>query len=160
MSMTAKQLLVKIERNNISFSLSIDGGGNAKPLKYVVARYAVGTGVSSTLLLSEIPKIISGLYSFRIIVNNVTADGASENRSAFRALATITMKEIFDKNTSLHLTTKQKSRIPLSEYNVAFYHPIQDVITVFIGGEMAVVQRYHTFSDNKYWHCYYLSQGR
>ena len=51
---------------------------NSKPLKYVVARYAVGAGVSSTLLLSEIPKIICGLYTFGIIVTNVTADGASE----------------------------------------------------------------------------------
>ena len=66
----------------------------------------------------------------------MTADGASENRSAFRALATITMKEIFEKNTSIHLTAKQKSIIPMSEYKVAFYHPIQDDITIFIGGEM------------------------
>ena len=69
---------------------------NAKQLKYVIARYAVGAGVSSTLLLSEIPKIICGLYTFGIIVTNVTADGASENRSAFRSLANITMKEILE----------------------------------------------------------------
>ena len=34
---------------------------NAKPMKFVVARYAVASGVSSTLLLSELPKIICGL---------------------------------------------------------------------------------------------------
>ena len=57
---------------------------NAKPMKYVIARYAVASGVSSSLLLSEIPKIICALYYYGIIVNNVTGDGASENRSAFR----------------------------------------------------------------------------
>ena len=50
-------------------------GGNAEPLKYVVTRYAVGICVSSTILLSEILKIIVVLYAFRIIVNNVTVDG-------------------------------------------------------------------------------------
>ena len=65
----------------------------------------------------------------------MTGDGASENRSAFRSLSTISMREIIDKS-SLTLTTKQKTIIPLSEYNVAFHHPIQNDITIFIGGEM------------------------
>ena len=64
--------------------------------KYVIARYAVAAGVSATFLLSEIPKIICGLYFYGLIVNNVTADGVSEIRSAFRALADILMKEIID----------------------------------------------------------------
>ena len=88
---------------------------STKPMKYVVARYAVAAGVTSALLLSEIPNIICGLYSFGIIVNNVTGDGASENRSTFCALANISMKEIFEKNSSLILIIKQKSIIPLSE---------------------------------------------
>ena len=109
---------------------------DAKPLKYVVARYAVAAGVSSSLLLSEIPKIICGLYAFGIIVNNVTGDGASENRSTFRALANISMGDIFAMNNSLKLTTKQKTIFPLSQYNVAFHHPIQENIIIFVGGEM------------------------
>jgi len=108
---------------------------NAKPMKYVIARYAVASDVSSSLLISEIPKIICALYYYGIIVNNVTGDGASENRSAFRSLSTISMREIIDKS-SLTLITKQKTIIPLSEYNVAFHHPIQNDITIFIGGEM------------------------
>ena len=74
-------------------------GKNAKQLKYVIAQYVVGVGVSSTLLLSEIPKIIFGIYTFGIIVTNVTADGASENRSVCRSLANISTKEIFEKYT-------------------------------------------------------------
>ena len=105
-------------------------------MKYVMARYAVCTGVSATLLISEIPKIIASLFTFGIIVNNVTADGASENRSAFCALATITMKDIFALNSNIILTDKQKTILPLSQYKVAFYHPIQSDIIVFIGGEM------------------------
>ena len=108
----------------------------AKPLKHVIARYAVGAGVTATLLLSEIPKIICGLYSFGIIVNNITADGASENRSAFRALANISMKDIFEMNSSIKLTTKQQTLLPLTEYNVAFKHPIQDNVIILVGGEM------------------------
>ena len=114
----------------------INRWGKAKPLKYVVARYVVGSGVSSVLLLSEIPKIISGLYSFGIIVNNVTADGASENRSSFCALSTITMNKILQKNSSLNLTAKQKSILTLVEYKVAFEHPIQDDIIICIGREI------------------------
>ena len=102
----------------------------------MVARYAIAAGVSPLLLLSEIPKIICGLYAFSIIVNNVTGDGTSKNRSTFRALANISMKEIFTINSSLTLTTKQKSIIPSSEYKVAFHHPIQDSIIIFVGGEM------------------------
>ena len=108
----------------------------AKPLKYVIARYAVGAGVTATLLLSELPKIMCGLYSFGIIVNNITADGASENRSAFRALANISIKEIFEMNSSIKLTTKQKTLLPLTEYDVAFRHPIQDNVIILVGGEM------------------------
>ena len=108
---------------------------NMKPMKYVIARYAVSSGVSSSLLLSEIPKIIASLYYFGIIVNNVTGDGASENRSAFCALYNISMKEIID-NISLTLTTGQQTILPLLGHKVAFKHPIQDDITIFIGGEM------------------------
>ena len=46
------------------------------------------------------------------------------------------MKDIFAKNSSLILTEKQKTILPLSEYKVAFYHPIQEDIVVFIGGEI------------------------
>ena len=88
------------------------------------------------MLLSELPKIICGLYSYGIIVNNITADGASENRSTFRALATITMKDVFKINNSIILTEKQNSLLPLTEYKVAFRHPIQNNIIIFLGGEM------------------------
>ena len=46
-----------------------------KPMKYGIARYAIGVGVSANLLISEILKIICALYYLGIIVNNVTRHG-------------------------------------------------------------------------------------
>ena len=70
-----------------------------------------------------------------MIVNNVTGDGASENRSIFQSLGTILMKQIID-DSSLTLTTKQTTLIPLLDYNVTFKHPILNNILIFIGDEM------------------------
>ena len=46
------------------------------------------------------------------------------------------MKEIFEKNSSIHLTAKQQTLLPLSEYKVAFNHPIHADTIIFLGGEM------------------------
>ena len=66
-----------------------------KPIKRVITRYAVGAGISSAFLLSEIPRIIVALFRYNLIVNNKTGDRASENRSAFKGLATISIDEMF-----------------------------------------------------------------
>jgi hypothetical protein len=107
---------------------------NAAPIKRVVARYAVGDGITSDFLTRKIREIIVALDCHKLIVNNITADGASENRSTFKTLATISMDKIFEKN-NVTLTDNQRSIFPL-EKKVAFHHPTRDDITIFIGGEM------------------------
>ena len=67
-------------------------------LKHTIARYATGNGISSQFLLSEINNMIISLSRIGLIVNNVVADGATENRLAMRALATHTVKKVLGKH--------------------------------------------------------------
>ena len=64
-------------------------------------------------------------------MNNVTADGASENRSCNKALATHSLLEVF----GFFLTDEQKKVLPV-EMKVAFRHPILDDVWIFVGGVM------------------------
>ena len=105
-----------------------------KPIKRVFAQYAVGEGVSSCFLICEVPKIIAKLYRYNLIINNITADSASENRSAFNRIAKNSMEEITTK-CNYHLTANQHKLFPL-EKKIAFRHPVRKHIIVFIGGEM------------------------
>ena len=74
-----------------------------------IARYAVGDGISSNFLISEVLRIISCLSRYGFTVNNVTADGASENRSCNKALATHSVLEVFGD----FLTDEQKKVLPV-----------------------------------------------
>jgi hypothetical protein len=64
-------------------------------MKSVVARYSTGSGITSEFLVPKIREIITALYVYGFIVNSISGDGASENRSAFKQLATIPAKDIF-----------------------------------------------------------------
>ena len=103
---------------------------NTKAVKHVVARYSCGDGISSNFLLKVIPKIIVSLHRYGFTVNNVVGDGATENRTAVRSLATLTMRDISFK----HLSVKQKDVLDM-ELKIAFYHPI-DKSLIFIGSDM------------------------
>ena len=70
----------------------------------------------------------------KLIVNNVTADGASENQSAFNTLAHTSMGKIFTQN-DVKLSVNQKDILPLDK-KLAFTHPIRENVTIFIGDEM------------------------
>ena len=67
---------------------------NMKATKHVVARYACGDGISSNFILNCVSKITVALYRYGLIVNNVVGDGATENRTACRRLATLTVEEV------------------------------------------------------------------
>ena len=84
----------------------------AKPIKRVVVRYAVGEGISSYFLICEVPIIIASLYQYNLIINNITADGASENRSVLNRIAKISMDEIMTKH-NYNLTANQSKLFPL-----------------------------------------------
>ena len=68
-----------------------------QPLKSVVARYATGSGIKADFLVPIIRDIISSLYMYGLIVVNVAGDGATENRSSFKQLATLCAKDVFKK---------------------------------------------------------------
>ena len=70
----AKQyLLVMVQRWEI----------NTEPIKIVVARYVVGDGISSDYITRKFREVIIAHYKHKSIVNNVTADRASNNPFAF-----------------------------------------------------------------------------
>ena len=102
-------------------------------LKHTIARYATGNGISSQFLLSEINNMIISLSRVGLIVNNVVADGATENRSAMRALATHTVKEVLGKNDFF---TEDQNKYLDMEKKIAFLHPKRSDVLIFIGGDM------------------------
>ena len=102
---------------------------NSKAVKQCVARYSVGAGISGEFLAEKYEEIICALYSYGFIVNNIAADGATENRNAFKQLGTIIAKNEF-------LPLAGKTSVPNPKLPVAFLHPCNRSIKIFIGGEM------------------------
>ena len=82
-------------------------------------------------LINVVPKIITAPYRYSFIVINVTGDGATENRSTFKALGKITFEDVLGE----YLSDERKGRYPLKQL-IAFPHPIRSNILIFIGGEM------------------------
>jgi hypothetical protein len=80
---------------------------------------------------NDVLDITPALAAYGFIVNTIAADGASENRSASKMLATVTAREAFGQDIPQQLA----DRLPL-EMMVAFYHPILTWLLIFIGGDM------------------------
>ena len=97
-------------------------------LKSVVARYSTASGIKAEFIVSRIREIICALYIRGFIVTNICGDGVTENRSTFKQLATITVKDLFP-SSSL-------DRLPNEKLGIAFQHPCNNTYKVFIGGEM------------------------
>ena len=57
-----------------------------KHMKRVVTRYFLDSGIASNCLVDEILKNFVVLVIYRLIVNNVVGDGASDSRSAMKSL--------------------------------------------------------------------------
>ena len=106
-------------------------GKNMKATKHDVAQYACGDGISSNFILNCISKITVALYRYGLIVNNVVGDGATENRTACRKLATLTVEEVLGD----FFTPRQKNILPM-DFKIAYRHPIQDNVIIFIGDDM------------------------
>ena len=98
---------------------------NANPMKRVVTGYSVGKSTGEDLMV-KIKYVMNGLASRGFIVNQIASDGATENVSAMKQLATIKAKDAFP-----GLDKRLPQDIP-----VAFYHPIFSDVKVYIGGEM------------------------
>jgi hypothetical protein len=86
--------------------------------------------------------------TFGFVVNDIVGDGASENRTTFKTLATVTTGDVLKKNG---FTAEQLKGLPLN-FKVAFRHPnkhYKDVL-IFIGGEMPHwVKKFRNALDNK-----------
>ena len=112
-------------------------------MKSVVARYATGSGIRAEYLVPKIRYIIASLYAYGFIVNNICGDGATENRSAFKQLGTMTVADIFPhrcqtcsfKGQSI-LKKSLLDNHPNDKLPIAFQHPCDSTFIVFIGGEM------------------------
>ena len=100
-------------------------------VKHVVARYACAGGIPSNFLISVISKIIVAACRYGLIINNIVGDGATENQSAERSLATLTAADVFKD----FLTKEQKNKLPM-DLKIAFVHPIRSDIIVFICADM------------------------
>lgn len=96
---------------------------NNRAVKHVVARYGVSNKIRADYLVGKMNEVIVAAYTFGFIVNNITGDGASENRSCFKQLATETAGELF-------------GDVPNPDLPVCFRHPCDENLRVFIGGEM------------------------
>ena len=103
-----------------------------KPVKYTIARYACSNGISSKFLTSAIRKIIVALNRYNLLVINIVRDGASENRTACRNLATLTAEDVFGKE----YFSANQNKVLLLDLKIAFRHPIRSHILIFIGGDM------------------------
>eukprot|EP00957_Ditylum_brightwellii_P067645 5134540-Ditylum_brightwellii.AAC.2 len=75
------------------------------------------------------------LWHFGFAADNVTGNGASENRSAFKTIPNTSAEKLIGH----HFTEKQNKLLPMKQ-NIAFYHPAfiheNKKIVIFIGGEM------------------------
>jgi len=86
----------------------------------------VGAKTTGSEFADKIINVICALYLRGFIVNIVATDGASENVAGLKSLAILTAKDVFEK-----LDTKLSGDIP-----VAFRHPGENWLFVFVGGEM------------------------
>ena len=102
-------------------------------LKHTIARYATGNGISSQFLLSEINNMIISLSRVGLIVNNVVANGKTENRSAMRTMTTHTVKKVVGKN---NMFIEEQNKCLDLEKKIEFLHPKRSDVLIFIGGDM------------------------
>jgi len=121
----------------------ISWDADSTELKSVVARYSTGSGIQAEFLVPRIREIITTLYVNRLIVSNVCGDGATENQSTIKQLATLTVRDIFQPRCKrCALTGQEKIRRSLLDnlskdsLPIAFCHPCDSNLKVLIGGEM------------------------
>ena len=101
--------------------------------QFVVARYAVKS-LDAAYLCDKILAIISSLAKYGFIVDTITGDGASENRSVFKTLSTLSFKDILaDKLT--HVSQEIINKFPV-DFKIAFEHPTIEGLYIFIAGDM------------------------
>jgi hypothetical protein len=124
----------------------VDSRGKRCKHEMICARYSLKS-ITSDFLVPRIRSIILHLSLFGFICDTIVGDGASENRSLFKVLATITAKDIL----SPHYDAALLKELPINT-KIAFYHPNPNYkhIKIFIGGEMPHwVKKFRNALDNK-----------
>ena len=102
-------------------------------IQFLAARYGLPT-INEKNLSRMIETVITSLAFYGFIVDTIAGDGASENRSSWKSLATITAHDIL----SDVFSTDELQDLPL-DFKIAFPHPskiYRDTVKVIIGGEM------------------------
>lgn len=77
-------------------------------IKSVVALYLTGSGVRAEFIVPKIRNLISSLYIYVFIVNNICGDGATENSSLFKQLANMTVTYVFKSRCQNYSPAAQK----------------------------------------------------
>ena len=98
-----------------------------------MARYAVKS-LDSVYLLDKVMVIIGALGKFGFIVDTVTGDGASENRSVFKSLCTTSFKDLLSSKLK-NIPSELLARIPVN-FKTAFEHPTFKGVYIFVAGDM------------------------
>ena len=102
-------------------------------IQFLIARYGLPT-VKSPFLVRDIRDIAVVLIHYGSIVDTITGDGASENRSVLKKLCSISAQAILIGQ----FTTKQMHDLPL-DIKISFPHPhplYRKDVFIVIGGEM------------------------
>jgi len=114
-----------------------------KVIKSVVTRYSTGSGIKAEFLVPCIHEIITHLYVYGLVVNNICRDGATENRNSFKQFATLTVRGVFVSRCDVCSATARKvisctllDNWPNDNLLIAFLHPCDEKIKIFVGGEM------------------------
>ena len=89
--------------------------------KRVLVRFSVGKSSGETLM-NTVRKVIRALASRGFVVNQIASDGATENVSAMKQMATIIANDAFP-----NLDPRLPQDVP-----VAFKHPTFPSVLVFI----------------------------
>jgi len=107
---------------------------------FLAARYSLRS-ISGDTMLDKINEVTIGLALYGFIVTSTGEDGASENRSALKALGTISVKEYFKNHAPKSAKEKLGPDIwavleAMPDVPMAYRHPIYDEVLIFIGGDM------------------------
>ena len=109
---------------------------DSKKTQFLVARYAVKK-LSNEYLHDQVRTIIAALYAKGFVVTAITGDGASENRSLFKTLGTLTVGDLIAKDV-FPQDWLAEAFVPL-HFPVAFYHPslpMDKKVLIFIMSDM------------------------
>ena len=122
----------------------------------MVSRFGV-LSLDASYIMDKMMKSIFALSNFGFIVDTVRGDGAAENRSALKQLATILVRDVL-LDTISFFDDKMLEVLPL-DTKIGFHYPVHKDITIFIAANMPHLMKKivnalkRSSSDKKQNHC-------